>query len=338
MAINRVAIIDTNALSVSIALKLKQENESLEVVGYDVEAATADMARAQGAFDRVEREAGPACEGADLVIVTAPLDAMRETFAAIAPHLQSGSLVTDTAELKAPVVRWAQELLPEDVDFVGGHPLLNPVVAEQPTSFEEPPSARADLLNHALYCFTPHPATSAAALETCSALAETLDAYAFFIDVTEHDGLEAGVAGLVDLVSVALLRATVDTPGWEEMRKFAGHRFATATEAAAEASERHHALFLNRTNVAHRLDVLLRELTRLRELLAEDDADALETTFREASEGRERWLEAREQGVWVEEGTFAVGDVPGVGEQLGRMIFGDLGARLKNASGRDQDQ
>ena len=65
------------------------------------------------AVDRVERQPGRACRNADLVIVAVPLPAMRETFAAIAPHLQPGCLVTDTAFLKAPVMRWAKELLPE---------------------------------------------------------------------------------------------------------------------------------------------------------------------------------------------------------------------------------
>jgi prephenate dehydrogenase len=337
MSINQVTIIETTALSVSIALKLKEEHKDLTIVGYSADAAAADLARARGAFERVEREPGPACEDADLIIVTTPIDSIREMFAAIAPHLRPGSLVTDTAELKAPVARWAEEILPQDAEFVGGHILLNPTLVDQSGPSEEPAEAHADLLQHALYCFTPLPETSAAAIDTCSNLARSLEAYPFFIDVTEHDGLEA-IRGLIDLTSIALLRSTIEAPGWQEMRKFAGERFATTTEPVTRALERQHAILLNREHVVRRLDVLLEELMHLRALLTEDEEENLAEAFLQAAEGRQRWLQARQKGMWVEKGTLATEDVPGRGESLTRMIFGGLGARLKKASGRDQDE
>ena len=251
MSFNRVAIIGTNYTSLSIALALKAEKEPPEIVGYDSEKLPADLARAQGAFDRVERKPGQACEDADLVIVAEPLTTIRETFADISPHLKPGCLVTDLARLKGPVMQWAEELLPDNVIFVGGRVILNPaVVGSDP--IEGLDEASDDLLAEALYCFTTPPGTSNAVINTLTDLAHVLNAHPFFIGVTEHDGLQSGVEGLPDLLSIALLRATVDTPGWEEMRKFAGHRFATATTIITETTdidERHTAAFLNREHI-----------------------------------------------------------------------------------------
>ena len=333
MDFKQVAIIGTDCISVSIALGLKAQEESLQIVGYDADAVAADLARARGAFDRVERKPGRACQDADLVIVAVPLTAIRETFAAIAPHLQPGCLVTDTARLKAPVMHWADELLPESVFFVGGHPVLNPAIVGLEPS-EGLDAASADLLRGALYCLTTLARTSGAVTDTFARLVKSLEAHPFFIDVTEHDGLQAGVEGLPDLLGIALLRATVDTPGWQEMRKFAGYRFAAPTGTTDDIHERHTGVFLNRENVLLRLNVLLSELVRLRDLLTHDDAEGLDAVFVAAAEGRKRWIEERERGMWGREGNVSTEHVPTAGEQIGRIFLGErLSTRLRKVTG-----
>jgi len=337
MDFKRIAIIGTNCISVSIALGLKAQKEAPEIVGYDADAVAADLARARGAFDRVERKPGRACQSADLVIVAVPLTRLRETFTAVAPHLQPGCLVTDTARLKAPVMRWAEELLPESVFFIGGHLVLNPTTAGLEPS-EGLDAASADLLTEALYCFTTPAGTSSAAIDALAGLAESLEAYPFFIDVTEHDGLQAGVEGLPDLLVIALLRATVDTPGWQEMRKFAGHRFAVATETASDTHECHTAVFLNRENVLLRLNALLSELVQLRDVLAHDDAESLEQAFVTATEGRDRWIAEQKRGMWIKERAVSTEHIPSAGEQMKRLFFGDRITRLGKGPDRSREK
>jgi prephenate dehydrogenase len=332
---DRVAIVGINLVSASIAFGLQAHKEPIEVVGYDADPAIADMARVRGAFDRVTRKPGPACEGAELVIVAEPLDGIEQVFAAIAPHLASGAVVTDTARLKAPVLRWAEDFLPDHVSFLGGHLVLNPAVVGL-RSLEGLDDAQADLLREALYCFTAAPNVSSSTIDICAWLAYTLGAHPLFMDVTEHDGLQAGVEGLPDLLTVALLRATIDTPGWEEMRKFAGSRFVTATEAIDDAGRRS-SLFLNRENLLHRLDALMEELMHLRRMLSRGDEEALAETFAVAAKGRSRWMRQRRKGMWSEEGTFDTRDVSGAAQQIGRMFFGNLASRIKRAPGESEE-
>lgn len=330
MSSNRIAIIGADVVSASIAFALQERQESLELVGYDADPAVADLANVRGVFDDIERKPGTACEGAELVIVAQPLATMESTLAAIAPHLAEGAVVTDTAPLKEPVLRWAANVLPEHASFVGGHLIPNPAVVGL-QALEGLDDASADLLREALHCFTPASNTPSAAIDVCSWLADAVGANPFFIDVKEHDGLLAGVEGLPDLLTIALLRATVDTPGWEEMRKFAGRRFASATEAVDELTTRRPSLFLNRKNVLQRLDALIEELTHLRDVLKRGDGEALEQTVSEAAEGRSRWMKERRQGMWTERNTFDTRDVPSAARQMGRMIFGNLASRLKRA-------
>ncbi len=336
MNLNRAAIIGIDLISASIALGLQEHKKPIEVVGYDADRAIADLAKARGIVHKVKRKPGSACEDAGLIIVAQPFADIQKSFAAIAPHLEDGATVTDTARLKAPVLRWADELLPERVSFVGGHIIPNPVIIGlQPLEGLE--DASADLLREALYCFTPSPNASSAAIEVCTWLARALDANPFFIDVTEHDGLQAGIEGLPDLVTIALLRATVDTPGWQEMRKFAGRRFAVATEAVEDISKRHPSLFLNRENILHRLDALIEELMYLRKVLRQAEEQALAEASVAAADGRSRWMEERQQGMWTERGAVDTRDVPGAGEQLGRLVFGNLASRFKGAPDESEE-
>ncbi|MGD2143210.1 MAG: prephenate dehydrogenase/arogenate dehydrogenase family protein, partial [Anaerolineae bacterium] len=205
---DRVAIIGMDPISASIAFGLQEHKEPLEIVGYDADPVVADLAKVRKTFDQVMREPGSACEGAQLVVVAEPLADIREAFAVISPHLENGAVVTDTARLKAPVLQWAEEVLPDRVSFVGGHLIPNPAVIGL-RSLEGLDDASASLLREALYCFTPSPNASSAAIDTCAWLAYALGAHPFFIDVTEHDGLQAGVEGLPSLLTIALLRATV---------------------------------------------------------------------------------------------------------------------------------
>ncbi len=334
---NRVAIIGIDLISASIAMGLRDQRQTMEIVGYDTDRAIADLAKVRGIFDEVPRKPGPACQGAYLVIVSEPLTDIEATFAAISPHLEEGAVITDTARLKAPVLRWAEEVLPEHVSYVGGHCIPNPAVVGL-RSLEGLGDASADLLEEALYCFTPSSKASSAAIETCSGLAYALGAHPFFLDVDEHDGLQAGIEGLPDLLTIALLRATVDTPGWKEMRKFAANRFAAATEAVDDAVRQYPSIYLNRKNVLRRLDSLMEELVYLRGVLSGADEDILAETATEAAKSRDRWMKQRQRGMWSEKDALDTRNVPGAAQQLSRMIFGNLASRFNQTPADSEEE
>lgn len=65
-----------------------------------------------------------------VVVVAVPVVAMREVFAAIAPHLQPGALVIDVGSVKMLPAQWMVETLPAHVDLVATHPLFGPQSAK----------------------------------------------------------------------------------------------------------------------------------------------------------------------------------------------------------------
>ncbi len=326
MGFEKFAIIGTDCVSTSIALNLKTQKDPPHIVGYDKEAVAADLARSMGAFDDIALKVDRACRDADFVLVTAPLSSIRDIFAAITPALKPGCFVTDTARLKRPVMRWAQELLPDHAYFVGGHIVLNPVLvgldAEMGLDL-----ASADLLTEALYCITAPHETPRGLIDVFADWIKSFKAQPLFIDAAEHDGLQSGIGGLPDVLALALLRSTIDAPGWQEMRKFADHRFASATEAAVDIDQRQADMLLNRENIVQRLNALVSELLQLRDLLDRNDEQALEQYLGDSMRGRSRWLRERAQGMWVRDQATGAENVPSLGQQIKQIFFGDRASR-----------
>lgn len=115
---HRVAVLGLGLIGGSLLHAVRQTG--LEVVGYDVDPATAAAVSASG-FPVAPTDAA-AVHGADLVVLAMPLPEVAAAVRSLAPHLAAGAVLTDVGTLKQPVLDAVRELLP-DVTFVGGHPL-----------------------------------------------------------------------------------------------------------------------------------------------------------------------------------------------------------------------
>ncbi len=91
----------------------------LEVVAYDPVLPEESIARVQ---------LGSLAEAAscEFVMVSVPVLALRDALNAIGPYLQTGACVLDVCSVKIAPMRWLEEELPPDVDYLGTHPLFGP--------------------------------------------------------------------------------------------------------------------------------------------------------------------------------------------------------------------
>jgi prephenate dehydrogenase len=214
----QITIVGTGCIGTSIGLALHQATQPLLIVGHDKDSKNASLAQKMKAVDRTDWNLINACERADLVILALPLNAIEPTLKAISPYLKEGCVVTDTANLKQQVLVWADQLLPESVNFVGGDPLVTAAVAG-------PAEARADLFQGSLYCVMPSPKAHPDSVSLVSSLVALLGARPFYLDPAEHDGLTAGIAQVPQVVALALWRGLLANAAARDMRKMAGSSF-----------------------------------------------------------------------------------------------------------------
>ena len=313
---DRIAIIGTGLIGTSLGLALRRAKvRNVEILGHDREPTNASKARKLGAIDRMAWSIPDAVEGANLVIIAVPVQSVREVLAVAGPLVNEGTIITDTASTKSDVVRWAEEILPSNVHFVGGHPMAG---KETPG----PDGAEADLFEGAYYCIVPGRRTPRESVRVVADLAQSVGAVPYFLDPQEHDGLVAAVSHLPLVVSAALVNIVSDTPSWREMGKLASSGFRDVSRLASGDPEMARDICLtNQEAIVYWLDEMIGSLTRYKEMIREG-GEALDTAFTQAKVTRDKWLRGEfEPGAENEQ-------LPTLNDVVGDFFLGSVGRRL----------
>ncbi len=282
----RLSIIGLGLIGGSLGLALKRERlKDLEIVGQDHEWGVTGRARKLGAIDREARNAAAAVEGAAVVVIATPISQVAKVMEEIAPALEEGAVVTDTASTKRDVIRWADELLPGEVSFVGGHPIAG---KEQPGL----DSAEASLFQGRAWAVTPSVHASDRAIKTLENLIAVVGAHPVLIDAEEHDSYLAAVSHLPLLAATALFSLACESRAWPDLAALAGPGFRDMTRLASSSPDLSHDICLtNRENVLHWLDRFAEELRRLRGLVADGQSqEELIKAFAKISTEHEAFL------------------------------------------------
>jgi prephenate dehydrogenase len=279
-----VTIIGLGLVGGSIGLALRQgKKSSWQVVGHSRRRETAARALSLGAIDRAETTLKDAVRRAELVIIATPVLTVKEIFTEIAPHLLSPCIVTDTGSTKVQVMKWAKEMLPPSVDFIGGHPMAG----KETYGIE---AAEAGLFRRCTYCLTPSEKASPESIDTVIGMTKKLGAIPFLIDPEEHDDLVAGISHLPILLSAALASLTTRNPSWAKMSKLASTGYHDLTRLASGNPEvNSHICLSNRKAIIDWMSQFSQELQRYRQLVAEGD-DRLAQALTEANKARQEWL------------------------------------------------
>jgi prephenate dehydrogenase len=329
MTVN-ITILGLGRVGGSLARCLAPRAE-LRVSGYDQDASVARQAQSQGVLRKAHWNLLNAVGQADLVLMAAPMVEQRETLKVIAPELRQGCVVATVGPLLAPPLAWAGEWLagPPERHFVACHAALNPAgLYSDDTGFE---ASSADLFKQGLWALAPAPRCAPEGLRLVADLVRLLQAFPYFVDPAEHDGLAGASEMLPALLALALMQAA-DSPGWSETRKVADRSFATATAALVDVDLA--ALRANRENTLRYLDAALAALQSLRQQMAANAAPGLDDAFASgfaddfasAIARRSAWLAERRRGDW-EHPADPLAPLPTTGDMLGRLLVGGLFAK-----------
>jgi prephenate dehydrogenase len=279
---NQVAIVGLGLIGGSMGLALHKAKAAKRIVGHDLGRGVSDRARKSGAIDESFDSLADAVRGADLVILATPVGPMRTLLQNLATVLTPGTIVTDVASTKSQVISWAEEFLPANVAFVGGHPM-----AGKELSGVE--AADADLFRNCIYCLTPTAKTRPDSIGKVVALVEAIGARLRFLDPSEHDGEVAGVSHLPFLASIALMGTTANDPTWGDAALLASTGFRDTTRLAAGSPEMYRDICLtNGASIVRWLDQYVDNLSALRDRIAKHDK-SLSEDFAHVQQLRQEW-------------------------------------------------
>ncbi len=280
-----VGIIGLGLIGGSMGLALKRAGfKDTQIIGYDRDREVEQRASKFGAVDSIVRAPEELAAKAAMVIIATPILSVEGVLRDIAPHLQKGAVVTDTASTKGAVLRWARDILPPGVHFVGGHPMAG---REQ----SGPQAADADLFRDRPYVIVPAVDAVSGAVNAIVGLAEAIGARPVFQDADEHDAYAAAISHVPLVSSVALFALARGSTAWPELAAMAGPGFKDLTRLASGEPEMAHDIFLtNKKNVSHWIDRYVTEIRRLQVLIDEGEDEVLFRALAETQIERDNFL------------------------------------------------
>ncbi len=271
----RLAILGLGLMGGSLALVAQAKGLAREIVACDPNRRSLTEALQRGVILQGFERAQEAVQGADGVLLAAPVRAILRLLPEIAPALAEGVFVMDLGSTKREIVA-ALDALPSHCVAVGGHPMAGKEVA----GFG---AAAATLFRGATFALCPTARTDERARQVAEALVAALEAQPLWIDATLHDEAVARISHLPHLLAGALAQAA--TPAGAA-RRMAASGYRDTSRLAL-------------TNTDMLLDILLTNTIPIREALgrarmALDTVDRL-LEFGDEAALRAWWEEARQR-------------------------------------------
>jgi prephenate dehydrogenase len=263
-----VAVLGCGLIGGSVALAWRRAFPDAAVVGYDRDSVALERAFAEGALTRRADSPVDAVDGADLVIIAAPVGSIVDLVREVAPALAPGTLVTDTGSVKAPIVSEIRKALP-GVAFIGGHPMAG-------TEQQGFAAASADLFAGAWWFVTPDGPGDADAAAKLGPPLRSLGAKVVEVDPVCHDRIVAAISHVPMLLAASLVHLAGTPIDGEDARIFAGGGFRDMTRIADSNPQLWLEICLeNRTAIIEALSALSAETSRLERSLFEGDREGL---------------------------------------------------------------
>ncbi len=271
----RVAFIGLGLIASSMAHAIRRAGLAESMTGTARSPETRKTAREMRLVDEVFETAAETVQGADLVVICAPVGAMEDIAREIAPHLAEGATVTDVGSVKQAVIAAVDPHLPAHVHFIPGHPLAG-------TEHSGPRSGFAELFHNRWCILTPLEGHDPAALDQLTSLWRGMGANVDLMDAPHHDLVLAVTSHTPHLIAYTMvgvaddLRRVTDS----EVIKYSAAGFRDFTRIAASDPTMWRDVFL--TNKEATLEILGRfteELFALQRAIRRGDGAHLHAYF-----------------------------------------------------------
>jgi prephenate dehydrogenase len=298
----QITIVGLGQIGASVGLALGKNRSDMRRVGHDKSPSVSRQAKKMGAVDDTKFNLPAAVRGADIVLLSLPVNEIHTALEVIAPDLAEGAVVLDTAPNQTSVAEWAQEILPEGRYYVGLVPAINPMYLHRIEMGID--AAEEDLFKDGLVVLGALPGVPGNVINVATDLIDALEATPLFADMVETDGLMSSIHIVPQLVSAGMLNAVTGQPGWEEARKLAGRPLAALASALAyqdEVESLTEAALLNRENVARVLGDVITSLQDLRNDIIDEERESLSERLETASDDHQLWLGQRLRGNWSDD-------------------------------------
>lgn len=279
---NIVTIIGVGLIGGSLAGVLRKKGLAGEIYGIGRNEENLQKAKRLGLIDHYLLRVSDDMRESDLIVLSSPVGTFLQIVKEIGPHLKKGAIVTDVGSVKGDLVKKIEEVLPDGVSFVGGHP-----IAGKESSGVE--AASEDLFRRAKCILTPTGRTDREALEIVKSLWEEAGSDVILMDPWLHDKVFAAVSHLPHVIAYALVNTVARMDFREaEPLSLSGRSFKDLTRIASSPPELWRDICIyNRTNIIDAINGFETILKTIKGHLEKEEGEGLLREFEEARRVKE---------------------------------------------------
>ncbi len=276
----RIAIIGLGLIGGSMARRLRGFHDCT-IVAYNRSRESLDLALTDGVIDEGYMNPKDAMRDADLIIMCLypqlNVDFVRDNLDVI----KDGAVITDVTGVKGFIVREMKKILPDTVDFIGGHPMAGREIGGYKSSTDT-------LFDNAPYIVTPDKNSDPKNVQLVRDMAKHIGCRVVVTTTPdEHDSIIAYTSQLMHIVAVALC----NNPLLERSESFAGGSLQDCTRIAVINETMWSELFVeNREHLAERITEFQDCLETIKQATLRCDRGELEEIMKFATEQKLKWL------------------------------------------------
>lgn len=270
-----IYIIGVGLIGGSMAIDIKRNNPEVVIHGISRKEATLDTALSLNLIDK--KAIFEDIAYADLVILSIPVDASVKLLPSILDKIPDTALVMDAGSTKVDICKVVEDH-PKRRNFLAMHPIAG-------TEHSGPNAAISGLFIGKTNIICEVEKTTFKLQEKALKLFETLGMRVRYMNPDAHDKHIAYVSHLSHISSFMLGKTVINKEKNErDIFDMAGSGFASTVRLAKSSPEMWTPIFKqNKYNVIETLDEYIENLKNFKELMENDDFDAIYSEMKEAN-------------------------------------------------------
>lgn len=283
----KLAIIGVGLIGGSLGLCLKDKlGEKIYVTGMCRTEKSMQRAMSLGAVDYASDDLAKVAGDADIVFLSTPVLQMIPMVQKLLPFLKKGCIITDAGSTKQYIWNGLEELLPQDVYYVPGHPMTG----REMSGVE---AAKKDLFVNKCYVVVDNPAVPRDKYEKICAMVRMTGANLTTLDIAQHDRCASVISHIPHVTAAALVTLLNRAHGDKETcLKLAGGGFKDTTRIASSNADMWADICMtNGDAIVRHLKVLQGILGEVADHIEHHDRQALYDYFTESKKRRDSILE-----------------------------------------------
>lgn len=286
-----IAVIGLGLIGGSLSLNIRETQENVHMIGYDINKDQLHLAKSLGVIDEEASSIECACEKADIIIIAVPVThavALCEKLASL--KLKKGVIITDVGSTKTKIVETANIFAHQDVHFIGGHPMAG-------SHKSGVAAAKVHLFENAYYILTPSEHTPEEKVSELKQLLQGTKAQLIEMTPSEHDRVAGVISHFPHIIAASLVHQAKKYKKQNGLTsKLAAGGFRDITRIASSSPVMWRDILIhNQQSMLELFDEWALEMEEIKEMVRSLDAEGIFNYFEEAKNFRDG-LPVKEKG------------------------------------------